>query len=133
MLGLVFLPGTSCFLTSDSGGDIVLWVAEFGVGATALGGAATEGGAAGTGEKVGARKEGGQGTRQGSDITQQGSGPVREPTSTALGDGKGEDDARGDSGGGQGGSGGGCANAHGRHSRSNGREKDEDVDKAMVG
>lgn len=32
VLGLVFLPGTVCLLASDSGGDIVLWVAEFGTG-----------------------------------------------------------------------------------------------------
>lgn len=29
VLGLVFLPGTACLLASDSGGDVVLWVAEF--------------------------------------------------------------------------------------------------------
>ena len=29
VLGLVFLPSTACLLASDSGGDVVLWVAEF--------------------------------------------------------------------------------------------------------
>lgn len=54
VLGLVFLPGTACLLASDSGGDVVLWVAEFGAGApTQAGGglalAATETAARATG------------------------------------------------------------------------------------
>lgn len=37
VLGLVFLPNTACLLASDSGGDVVLWVAEFGKAAAAAG------------------------------------------------------------------------------------------------
>lgn len=39
VLGLVFLPGTACLLASDSGGDVVLWVAEFGAGGPTQAGA----------------------------------------------------------------------------------------------
>lgn len=38
VLGLVFLPSTACLLASDSGGDVVLWVAEFDKAGAAAGG-----------------------------------------------------------------------------------------------